>query len=345
MMMGEAWACVPKIAPPLVEGSDIIAASERLRQWVKETPLTSIPSLDDELGVRTYLKLECEQHTGSFKLRGCMNRLLALKPHERDLGLVAASSGNHGIALAYGARAIGTNAVVVMPSDGSSYKRSRIEELGARVVEFDRSRSNRADTVDKIVETEGRVSIDSSNSALVIAGAGTVGLELSRQGEVSAVVAPVGGGGLAAGCAVGLSHLAPHVPVYGVEPEGADDTARSLERGSRVSIAAASTIADGLRHASPERETFLLNREHLRGVLVVGDSDIIRAMRLLWHIGGIKTEPSGACALAAVLKFGHLFEGTSVGVVLSGGNIAWDEFRDLVAEPAGVESAGASIMG
>jgi threonine dehydratase len=282
-------------------------------------------------GASVELKVEALQHTGSFKFRGAINRMAQLTGRELQAGVVAGSSGNHGIAVAEAARAMSTDAVIVLPHDASPVKRAAVEHRGGRVVTFNRMKEDRDSVASRIASADGRVLIDSSNDCEVVAGAGTAALELLNQVAIlDALLVPVGGGGLAAGSAMVMKHFVPTAPVYGVEPIGADDTAQSLKLRRPVFIDPPATIADGLRHRSPSAVPFSINQQLLRDVLVVPDQAIILAMRLLRDLVGLFVEPSGACALAALMQHREIFEGKHVGVIVSGGNIEPSSFDDLV---------------
>jgi threonine dehydratase len=246
--------------------------------------------------------------------------------------VVAGSSGNHGHGVALAASLLGTTAVAVLPSDAPAAKHAVVRRLGATVVSYDRFTDDRDVIVDRIASEERRTAIPSADSATVMAGAGTIALELVRQcGDLDVLVVPVGGGGLAAGCAAAAVQLCRSVQVVGVEPRSGDDTLRSLAAGRRVLIEPPTTIADGLCHRTPAGLAFRLNQRLLDRVVLVSDTEIVDAMRFLFEVEGMLIEPSGACALAAVLA-GRvpLPPRARVGVVVSGGNIDPDHARHLI---------------
>lgn len=307
-------------------------AIQRIRNTVVRTEVVQSSYLDRALGVSVVLKLELLQTTGSFKFRGAMNRFLQLDSNELGAGVVAGSSGNHGIAVARAASILGSSAVVVMPHDSPSFKRKVLERSAARVVVYDRLQDNRDELCELISSREGRTIIPSSQHPAVIAGAGTIAIELSEQAHrLDALLVPIGGGGLAAGCALALSRVAPHVEVYGVEPTGADDTAMSLRQGRLMEVEMPSTIADGLRHRTPGALTFPLIASLVRDILIVSDNNIIEAMLLIKCTLGLFLEPSSACALAAIIRYPESFSGKRVGVILTGGNIGRDDFGRLTS--------------
>jgi threonine dehydratase len=302
---------------------DVCLAAARIAEMVIRTRSFHSPSLTERTGVRLLLKAESEQRCGAFKFRGALNAMLALAPRQLRMGVVAGSSGNHGHAVALAARMLDTTAVIVLPRDVPTVKRDAVLRFGGQVVIYDPSTEERDVIVARIAAEQARVIISSYDDAAVIAGAGTVAVELLQDaGPLDVLLVPVGGGGLAAGCAVAIRTLSPATRVIGVEPAGADDTRRSLLAGRLVRIAAPTTIADGLRHRTPGRLTFALNRRLLDRVVMVSDLEIRAAMRYLFQDEGLIAEPSGACALAAVLAGRlRLAPGTRVCAVVSGGNV------------------------
>jgi threonine dehydratase len=322
----------------MLTSGDFADAAAKLDSVIVRTPVRTSPLLDDNTGCRVFLKTENEQRCGSFKARGAFNAMLSLDAAGLRAGVVAASSGNHGLAVATAASALGSTAVVVIPRDCPDVKRSAISLAGARILDYEPATGDRDRVVGRVARQEKRSILPSADDPRVLAGAGTVALELVEQvGPVDVLVVPVGGGGLAAGCAAALSRLDRTCRLVGVEPHTGNDTWRSLARGSRVRIPPPATIADGLRHRTPGAVTFPILRRLLDRVVLVDDAEIVSAMRFLGDHLGLRAEPSGACALAAVLS-GGLGEppGTRVGVVISGGNIAEaDALRLTAAATAG----------
>jgi threonine dehydratase len=326
-------------AEPAVDLAAVRSAAARIAGTVVATPVLGSPGLDRRVGARVLLKAECLQTSGAFKLRGAVNAMAALSAAQLRRGVVAGSSGNHARAVALAAGLLGATALAVLPSDIPAAKREAVTALGAGTLFYDRRSEDREAVVGRVVHEQGRVSIPSSDSPLVMAGAGTVALEfLTAVGELDLLVVPVGGGGLAAGCGVVAHALSPGVRVVGVEPVTGDDTRRSLAAGVPVRIPPPVTLADGLCHTTPGRLTYPINRRLLDRIVLVSDADIIDAMGFLLADLDLVVEPTGACALAAVLS-GRLPvpPGSRVGVVLSGGNIAASSARSLIASahPAG----------
>ncbi|WP_262062086.1 threonine/serine dehydratase [Streptomyces sp. STR69] len=312
--------------------NDVYQAAERIGGRVVRTPVLTLPELDTELGAQIFLKAELHQITGAFKIRGALNKLLTLPPDTLRKGVVAASSGNHGRAVATLARGLAVPAVLVLPADAPAAKIEAVRREGARVVLYDPVRDDRDALTACIAAEEGLQILPSSDDPVVAAGHGTLALELfATTGPLDRLVVPVGGGGLAAGCATVAKTLYPDIEVIGVEPRDGDDTARSLRAGHRVSVPTPDTLADGLRHQSPGRFTFEVNRCLLDTVVTVDDDEIAAGMGELWRHGRLVVEPSGACALAAVLARRPDPAGRRVGVVLSGGNVDEERFHRIIA--------------
>lgn len=306
------------------------AAAARLEGVAHRTPLLTSATLDRHCAARVVLKGEPLQRSGSFKFRGAYNRLSVLSPAAREAGVVAFSSGNHGAAVALAAKLLGVEAVVVVPSTGSAAKLAAIEAYGAELRRYDPEIESREDVAAKIAAERGMTIIRPFDDYDIMAGQGTVGLELAEQSpDLKRVLIPIGGGGLAAGVSTALKGLMPAVSVIGVEPVRADDTRRSLLAGRRVSIPEPDTIADGLRAREPGELTFEVNSRLLDDVVTVSEDAIIEAMRFCFTRLKLVVEPSGAVALAALLSSVVGAIGRT-GVVLSGGNIAPEDFSALL---------------
>ncbi|MFI7673256.1 threonine/serine dehydratase [Actinophytocola sp. NPDC049390] len=308
---------------------DVARAAARIAGQVVRTPALRLPELDAATGAVVVLKTENHQRTGAFKIRGALNKLLTLDPGTLR-GVVAGSSGNHGRAVAALAEEFGLPAVLVLPSDAPATKVAAVLAHGARVVRYDPRAGDRDEIVADIARRDGFAVLASSDDPDVAAGHGTVALELFEQaGALDVLVVPVGGGGLAAGCATVAKARCPWIEVVGVEPAGGDDTARSLAAGRRVTVPTPDTLADGLRHRVPGRFTFAVNRRLLDRVVSVEDGEIAAAMAFLWTRGRLTAEPSGACATAAALAGRLETAGRRVGVVVSGGNVAPQQFHKI----------------
>ncbi len=312
--------------------ADVRAAAERLRGQVLRTPVLVSEPLDEVTGCRVRLKCENLQRAGAFKLRGALNKLLTLDAGERERGVVAFSSGNHAQGVALAARLVGTTAVICMPTDAPRLKLEATRGYGAEVVFYDRQKDDREQVARAIVERTGRVLVPPYDDLAIMAGQGTAALELLEEvPELDALVVPVGGGGLIAGCATAARALRPAIRVFGVEADTANDTALSLQRGERVGIPPPTTIADGIRITIPGALTFPVVQRHVEGVLLVTDDEIRAAVRFLALRVHVVTEPTGAVAAAAVLA-GRLPvpRGATVGVVLSGGNVDPDALIEIL---------------
>ncbi|MEM0907081.1 MAG: threonine/serine dehydratase [Pseudomonadota bacterium] len=317
--------------------ADVEAAAGRIAGQAVRTPLLTAPALDDAVGARVFVKPECLQRTGSFKFRGAYNRLAMMTSAERAKGVVAASSGNHAQGVAEAARLFGVPATIVMPSDAPAIKRARTERSGAKVVPYDRDTEDRLAIAKAITAETGGTYVAPYDDPGVMAGQGTTGLEiaadLSRLGvEADHVLVPTGGGGLLSGTATALKAKMPCAVCHSVEPEGFDDTARSLESGARETNAATSgSIADALMAQSPGAITFPVNRALAGKGYHVADEVLLHAMAFAAAELKLITEPGGVIALAAALEAGAMFEGQTIVVVISGGNVDPDVFaRALV---------------
>lgn len=308
--------------------SDVEAAAQRLAGHVVRTPVLRSPELDRRAEAEVHVKCENLQRGGAFKFRGAMNRLLQLTPAERRRGVVAYSSGNHAMAVALAAQELGISAALVMPADAPHAKLDAVRAAGGTVHLYEREGGNREAMAAELVAVEDRVLVPPFDDAQVIAGAGTAALELLEAvPDLEAVLVPVGGGGLLAGTALAAHGMRAEIAVYGVEPTAAADAKLSLERGAIMALASAvrrTTIADGLRTAQVGQLTFPIIREHAAGIATVADFQLVEAMRLLLFQMKILAEPSGAAAVAAVMRGGFpRFRAPfrRVGVVVSGGNL------------------------
>jgi threo-3-hydroxy-L-aspartate ammonia-lyase len=311
---------------------DVRAAARRLANRIHRTPVIVCQSVDDASGHQVFFKCENLQRAGAFKIRGALNKLLTLTPAERARGVVAFSSGNHAQGVALAARMIGTSAVVCMPKDAPALKLEATRNYGAEVVLYDRLTEDREQVAGEIVSRTGRVLVPPYDDPAIMAGQGTAALELLEDvPSLDALLAPVGGGGLMAGCSTVARALFPGLQLFGVETDGANDTYLSLRRGERVTIPPPATIADGIRLTTPGALTFPILRSNLTDILLVSDAEVRSAVRFLALRARIIVEPTGAVPAAAVLS-GRLpvERGARVGVILSGGNIDTDLFIEIL---------------
>jgi threo-3-hydroxy-L-aspartate ammonia-lyase len=318
--------------PAAIGPDDVRRAAARLGGIAHRTPVLTSRTLDQRLGARLFLKSETFQRGGAFKFRGAYNAVRALAPDVLERGVCAVSSGNHAQAVTLAARLCGTRAVILMPADAPALKRAATEGYGAEVVEFDRYRDDREQLARTLAVERGLALVHPFDDPFVMAGQGTVALELTEQaGPLDMLVVPVGGGGLVSGCATVLKALMADARVVGVEPEASDDVARSLASGRREQVQVGRTIADGQQTATPGELTWPIIQRLVDEVVTVTDSQIVDAMRFLFERLKLVVEPSGASALAALLAGTVSVDGLRVGVVLSGGNIGADAFGALMA--------------
>ncbi len=306
--------------------ADIEAAAARIAPYAAETPLIESHALNARVGARVLLKLETFQRTGSFKFRGALNRILLIPEAERGKGVVAFSSGNHAQGVAAAASLLGIPAVIVMPADAPVAKLDGTRALGAEIVFYDRQRDDREAMAAGLCAKRGATLVPPFDDAAVVAGQGTIGLEISRQAVAMGasfghVLAPCSGGGLVSGIALALSQAAPAATVHSVEPEGFDGMRRSLIAGSRTAApGGAVSLADALMAPVPGQIPFALASTHLRGGLSVNDEELARAVSYAVRVLKLVVEPGGAAGLAALLAARIDAGFGDVAIVLSGGN-------------------------
>jgi threonine dehydratase len=319
--------------------AEVEQAEARLAQVVRRLPLFESAALNRQVGGRLLIKAECLQPTGSFKIRGAWNKICQLSPDEGRRGVLALSSGNHGIAVAWASRRVGNRrTVVLMPAGSARNKIARIEALGGEVVLFDRATTDRSALIREWCAREDLAYIPAFDDRHVIAGAGTIGLEVAGsaadQGfEVDGFYAACSGGGLIAGNAIALGAVSPQTRVWGVEPESFDDTARSLASGKAEFVSfGAQTICDALLSPTPGKLTLEINRRHLAGIVRGSDADAREGVRVAYEEFGLIVEPSGALALGAVLADRSCTEGQFVVIVLSGRNVDLDVYQAELAK-------------
>jgi threonine dehydratase len=317
---------------------DVRDAAARLAPLAHRTPVMTSDTFDARVGAQVFFKCENLQRGGAFKFRGAFNAISRLDAAARRRGVVAFSSGNHAQAVALVARILAVPATVVMPSDAPAIKVAATRGYGAEVVSYDRLREDRAAIARRLAAERGLTLVPPFDDARIIAGQGTVALELLEQvPDLDALVVPIGGGGLISGCAIAAHRLRPGLRVIGVEPEAANDTWLSLQRGERVRIDPPDTIADGLRPEMPGELTFAIMRARLAGVVLVDDATIAEAVRFLLLRMKILVEPSGAAPAAALLA-GRVRGARRIGVVLSGGNADPAVLARLLAEAPPAEA-------
>jgi threonine dehydratase len=309
------------ISPSL---SDVRAAAARIAAHARVTPVMDAAALDERAGARLFFKCEHLQVGGAFKFRGACNAVWSLPDDEAARGVVTHSSGNHGAALALAAATRGVPAHIVVPEGAVAAKLANIERAGGILHRCAATQAAREEACARVQRETGATLVHPYADARVMAGQGTIILELLQQApDLDAVIVPVGGGGLASGCVVALSALKPDARLFGAEPAGADDALRSLQRGERVTDVVPHTVCDGLR-ATIGEPNFALLRAHRVEVIGTDDDATLAAMRLAWTELKQTIEPSSAVVLAALLAQRERFAGQRVGLVLSGGNVDLD---------------------
>jgi threonine ammonia-lyase medium form len=318
-----------------IELEDVERAAQRLAGVAHRTPVLTSQTLDQRTGARAHLKAECFQRGGAFKFRGAYNKISSLDEDALRRGVIAYSSGNHAQAVAIAAGLLGTNATIVMPEDAPAAKLDATRGYGADVVPYDRWTEDREEIGARLAQERGLELVKPYDDPLVMAGQGTVALELLADApELDLLLVPISGGGLIAGCATAAKALRPEIRVVGVEPEEGNDTQRSLAAGERVHIEVPRTIADGLQSTEPGEQTFEILRRRVDEVVTVTDDEIVAAMVFLFDRLKLVVEPSGAVGVAALLTGKLDARDRSVGVVLSGGNVGAARFAELVPTAA-----------
>ena len=306
---------------------DVRAAAARLLGIAVRTPILHAPALDDMAGGRVLVKAEPLQRTGSFKFRGAFNRLSLIAPEDRAAGVVACSSGNHAQGVAEAARLLGMPATIVMPIDAPAIKRSRTLRSGATVVDYDRTTQDRDAVTRALADELGATLVHPYDDAGVIAGQGTVGLEIAEDCiaagiQPDLVLVPAGGGGLAAGIGLAISDAMPDVTLVTAEPEGFDDHARSFAAGTHVANdGMAGSLADAILTPTPGIRSFAMNKGRYAFGTAVSDDDLLAAVATAANELKLVAEPGGAAALAAILARKVDLQGRTAVVVVSGGNI------------------------
>jgi len=323
-----------------ISATDVRSAADLIQGIAVRTPLLEYQPLNEAVGSRVLVKFEGAQHTGSFKFRGAYNRLARIPKEARAPGVVAWSSGNHAQGVAAAAKLLGIPATIVMPADAPSIKLENTRALGAEVVLYNRLTESREKIARELANTRGAVLVPSFDDPFIIAGQGTIGLEIIDQAsqahaEVTQILVPCGGGGLIAGIATAIKSAVSDITLYAVEPAGFDDTMRSLLTGKRETVAPnAASICDALLTPSPGELTFPINQRLLSGGLVVTDDQVRAAMRFAFSKMKLVIEPGGAVALAALLAgiAPPAPKGGDIVVVVSGANVDPKLYAEIIAE-------------
>lgn len=302
--------------------SSVQEALERINGVAHRTPVMTSRILNQITGREVYMKCENFQRGGAFKFRGAYNAICQLSKEEKERGVVAFSSGNHAQAVALAAKELGIYAVNCIPKDSPSIKKEAVKEYGGEVIFFDRFKEDREAIARELSDEKGLVVIPPFDDPRIVAGAGTVALELLQEvGTLDAIVVAVGGGGLISGSSIAAHGFDAKIQMIGVEPEGAHDTLLSLKAGKRIAIAPSNTIADGLRATVPGELTFPIIRKHVENIITVTDDEIKQAMLFAMTRLKIVLEPSGAVSLAALLSGRLPLKYQRIGIILSGGNV------------------------
>lgn len=300
---------------------NVIGAAERIQPYIHRTPLLASRSLSERIGVEVRLKCENLQRAGSFKIRGAMNALLQVPEGDRSRGVVAFSSGNHAQGVALAAKTLGMPATIVMPENSVQSKVEATKAYGATVVTAGVTAATRDTVAREIAEKNGASVIPPFDDERIIAGAGTVGLEIVAEWpEVTTIVTPLGGGGLLSGTALAATSLNPAIDVFGVEPAAGNDGEQSFHSGSIVTIDPPNTIADGARTLSIGTRNFAVIRERVKDVVSVDDDLLLDVTKWAMYRTKLVIEPTGALGLAALIA-GKIKPRGAVAVVISGGNL------------------------
>lgn len=316
----------------------IAEARERIAAHAVRTPLLESPALNRRLGARILIKPENLQRAGSFKFRGALNRALQLTPEQRAGGVVAWSSGNHGLAMSYVARELGIKATILMPQEAPKTKIDGVRANGATVRLYDKTKEVREEIGAQIAAETGAVIVPPYDDPYVMTGQSTLGAELAEQvmqagASLDVALFSCSGGGLVAGAACGVHSIAPEASVYSVEPANYDGMARSLAAGVQTKAPAdVPSICDALLVPKPGELTFPVCKQHLADGLSVGDAEIKEAIRFAYRELKLVVEPGGAAPLAALLAGKIDVAGKTVGIVLSGGNVDAEKFAQYITE-------------
>ena len=309
---------------------DIQEAHERIRPYIHKTPVLTCSAIDEMVGARLYFKCENFQKVGAFKFRGATNSIFSLNDDAASRGVATHSSGNFAAALALAARIRGIRARIFMPENAPPVKVAAVKSYGGEIVFCDSSPMDREETADRFIQETGAMLIHPANDLPIIAGQGTVVLELLDSiADLDFILAPVGGGGLISGTAVATKEWNPQIQIVGCEPKNADDAYRSLQAGKILPSVNPDTIADGLR-TSLGSNTFPIIRDLVDDVVLATEEDIVNAMRIVWERMKIVIEPSSAVPLAVLLSGGLFVKGKKVGVIISGGNVDFSRFFEAL---------------
>lgn len=315
----------------VISFQDILTANDTLEGFITQTPTYRSEIFTQRTGAEVYLKLECFQPTGVFKIRGAINKICNLSPAELKKGLITSSSGNHGLSVAYAAKIFGTKAVVVVPVNAVNEKVEAIERFGAEVVRYGKDYDEAHAKSLQLQQKTKTIFVHPFDDPLVIAGQGTVGLELLRAvPNLETIIVPIGGGGLISGICVAAKTLNPALKIVGVQPEGAPAVYRSWKAGRIVEVDSVKTAADGLAARKPLETTFRIITKYVSDILLVTEQEIGKAVLELITKAHLLTEPSGAAALAALLFQYQPTRNEKVALIISGANISTNYLATLL---------------
>ncbi|MCD8036852.1 MAG: threonine/serine dehydratase [Clostridiales bacterium] len=314
--------------------SDIIEAKKRISPYIHHTPILRCEKMESYFGCEIYFKPEILQITGAFKIRGALNKALSIPPEIRQRGLIATSSGNHAQGLAYAARMLGVKAIIVLPADAPKLKIENTKALGAEAILYDGNTAARWKYVYELAEKTGYVPVHAFEDPTVMAGQGTIGLEILEDLEdVDTVIVPMGGGGLISGISTAIKETKPSVRVIGAEPAMTPKYYESRKRGEYTALPDAYTVADGLRLSVPGKNPYPIIEKYVDEIITVSDDNIKEAMRMIARDEKLIVEPASAICIGTLLE-GKLKvnEGEKVCSVLSGGNWDLDALAEIYAE-------------
>jgi threonine dehydratase len=307
--------------------ADVIAARDRITEYTVRTPLLVNEAAGDRAGLPVFLKLECLQHTGAFKARGAVSKISTLTSDERQAGLICASTGNHGLGVAYAAKRFGCRCIVVLPENANPHKTGLLQRLGAEIIVHGIGSDVRQEKVSQLSSAHGYAQIPPFSDPAVIAGQGTVGLEILEDlSDVSEVYVPIGGGGLVAGIAVAIKEKSPKTRIFGVEPENSGAMREAVRHNGPVPLANVETVADGLAATITEELNYSIVKRYVDDLILVSDRGIIESTLFLIENAKVLVEPSGGASFAGLLANPRR-QGRAVCVV-SGGNVTLRQLHD-----------------
>jgi threonine dehydratase len=309
---------------------NILDADRRIKDIVTRTPTYHSMTFSKTVGAEVFMKLECFQPVGVFKIRGAANKICSLSPTELKKGLICASSGNHGLAVSYVSQLCGASATIIVPTNAVEEKVRAIRNYGAKVIEFGNDYDEAHAKALEVQGETGATFVHPFNDVRVVAGQGTVGLELLREiPDLDAIIVPIGGGGLISGISVAAKNISPNIRIIGVQPEGASAVYQSWKAGEIVELNSIRTAADGLAARKPLELTFELIKKHVDNILLVTEREIGEAVLAFLNQAHILAEPSGAASLAALFKYQPTPK-EKIAIIVSGANISVDYLTALL---------------